>query len=152
MDECPHTHRIGAYVDGEVPPDERERLDRHVAACPACARELERLRALRRFLAVAEAGEVPPDVLSRLHCTVSELPARGLVRLATRLTLAAAAVLAISVGWLLHAQSARPSAPGRQPVWAKAAVTLSFNGEAETSREAQLARWMTEGLSSESTQ
>jgi hypothetical protein len=73
------------------------------------------------------------------------------MRLATRLTLAAAAVLALSVGWLLHASSAQPSPRGREPAWAKAAVTLSLDGEAETSAEAQLALWMTEGLSPEST-
>ena len=151
MSECDHVRRIGALLDDELPPAERRRLEQHAAKCATCAQELERLRALRRFLRAAAAPELSPETLRRLHGTVVEPPSRNLVRLATRLTLAAAAVLALCVGWLLHTDRGGAPPQGREPSWAMAAVTLSLNGETETSTEAQLARWMAEGLALEST-
>ena len=146
MGDCKHTDRIGTWLDGEVPPDEGRALERHVGECPACARELGRLRALRRLLQAAAPPALSPEALRRVHGAVGELRSRGLVRLAARLTLAAAAVLAISVGWLLRAESAAPSQSRRQPTWAKVAVTLSVSAETESSAETQLAQWMADSL------
>lgn len=39
--------RLSDYVDGELPPDERERVGEHVSMCPKC-REI--LASLRRML------------------------------------------------------------------------------------------------------
>jgi hypothetical protein len=45
-----------AWLDGELDPDAVARVDRHVAACAACARELAALRDLGRQVAQAFAG------------------------------------------------------------------------------------------------
>jgi hypothetical protein len=41
---------LGAYVLGALEPEERDRLERHVAGCPVCAAELAELRTLPPLL------------------------------------------------------------------------------------------------------
>lgn len=151
MNECVDTRRLSAYLDDEVSPDERRLLDRHVMECSACARELARLRAIGRFLRAGAGAELSPEALGRLRHRVIEQPRRGLVRLVTRLTAAAAAVLLFCVGWLGHAEYSTPATRSGEPPWAEAAVTRSLGVEAGSSAETRLALWMTEGLSTEST-
>jgi len=45
----------GSYLDGELPPDRARALEAHASTCPACARELDRLRHLIARL----GGEAP---------------------------------------------------------------------------------------------
>jgi len=149
MSECKYIRRISAYFDNEVPPDERRFLERHLGECHACAQELERLGALRSFLQAAKTPELPPETLRRLHRACALAPARGLVRLATRLTLAAAAVLAISFGWLWQTDVARPPGPGSDVLWQTMSATLEPEADAETSVESQVAMWVVDDLSLE---
>ena len=44
---------------GSVPPEERTSLQRHLGACPACAREARTLEVTRRLLGVLVEGEGP---------------------------------------------------------------------------------------------
>jgi len=50
---------LGGYVLGALEPDEREAVAAHLAACPACAAEHERLAGLPAMLAHAEGLEIP---------------------------------------------------------------------------------------------
>lgn len=47
---CPPKDALVTALYGEAPPDERQRLDRHLAACAACRDEYEALGALRLAL------------------------------------------------------------------------------------------------------
>ncbi len=51
---CPDEELLSAYVDGEVPSPWKERMERHVAGCPRCARTLEQYRLLDHRLASIE--------------------------------------------------------------------------------------------------
>jgi hypothetical protein len=67
---CAHVHEeLGAYVFDALEPEEREAVVAHLAACPRCAAEYERLAALPPMLARAEGLEIPlppPGVEERL--------------------------------------------------------------------------------------
>jgi len=90
---CENIPKIGAYHDGELSPRERDELERHIARCDDCRRELRRLEALSRWLASAPRPEVPADVLDRLRRSIRPRRDRTLLRTAGALTAAAAAVL-----------------------------------------------------------
>jgi anti-sigma factor RsiW len=47
------------YLDGRLQPADRERLERHLAACPHCSEYLAQLR-----VTVNALGDVPLDALS----------------------------------------------------------------------------------------
>jgi anti-sigma factor RsiW len=47
------------YVDGALPPRERDRLEAHLATCPHCSEYLAQIRAT-----IAASGRVQPDDLS----------------------------------------------------------------------------------------
>lgn len=54
---------LSAYLDSEVPPEEREQIEAHLSACPHCRKELEALAStqnqLRRAFKVRASGAVP---------------------------------------------------------------------------------------------
>ncbi|MBI5487302.1 MAG: zf-HC2 domain-containing protein [Deltaproteobacteria bacterium] len=62
--------RLSAFIDGELPPARRERLERHLARCPACAsRERELRRSWEGFGTLPPLDDTPdlwPGVLERL--------------------------------------------------------------------------------------
>lgn len=50
---------MAAYLDGVLPPGDRERLEGHLAGCPHCSEYLAQLR-----LTIDALGRVEPDDLS----------------------------------------------------------------------------------------
>jgi anti-sigma factor RsiW len=59
--------KLNAFVDGELPDAERQRVERHLATCHACT--LSVLSATRLKSATARAGQrftAPPEVLARI--------------------------------------------------------------------------------------
>lgn len=56
--DCGDKDKLLAYLYGEAPPEECAAVEAHLAACPACAAELEALREVRTSL----ASWAPPDV------------------------------------------------------------------------------------------
>jgi anti-sigma factor RsiW len=57
---CEHPREdLGGYVLDALEPDEREALAAHLAECPLCAAELERLAGLPALIAHAEGLEIP---------------------------------------------------------------------------------------------
>lgn len=58
--------RLSALVDGQLPPDQAERVLGHVAACAACAEELAAARTARGTLAGIAGVEPDPRLTARL--------------------------------------------------------------------------------------
>jgi len=54
MQVCPDRQLLSVYFDGELPSPWKEKMEAHIAACPACARRLEEYR--RHSLAGEAAG------------------------------------------------------------------------------------------------
>jgi hypothetical protein len=116
---CPHLVDVGAYVIDALEPEERLRLEEHLATCPTCAAELRELEALPALLAsvpAPEEPEPPPGELAfrRLHRSALAAPApRAAARrrpLGRRWALVAAAVVALGGTGVVVASNG-PAAP-----------------------------------------
>lgn len=149
MSDCKHSRFLSAYHDGELPSEECRRLEDHLRECPACARELERLKSLSRLFAAAPMPEMPADALERVHRRVAAARNGVVMRMAEVFTAAAAAVLVACVGWLW--QVSRMSEAQAQPVepWERTAITLRTELPAGAGTELQVVQWVVEDLSRE---
>lgn len=96
---------LHAYVDGELAPVERERVEHHLAGCPPCRTRLDEARALVEHasrlleLAVPSAPHRAPPPLHSLR----QRPVWWRVR--TPLAWAATVVLAVGLGWYLRGRT-----------------------------------------------
>jgi hypothetical protein len=102
----PDEGTLQALLDGELRPDERAGVERHVAGCPPCAAELESLRgAAALFAGAILKDDVPVDVDQALwrfegrrrRPAVARRFAGGAMGRAAVLLLASAAVLSATV-------------------------------------------------------
>ena len=59
MQGCPDRQLLSVYFDGELPSPWKEKMEAHIAACPACARRLDAYRRLSLDKAAAAAGLEP---------------------------------------------------------------------------------------------
>jgi len=135
------------YHDGELPGEERVVFEAHLASCPACARELEELRALSRRLGALERPAAPPALLKRLHRTSGALRERLVLRTAEWLAAAAAAVLLMTCAWLWQGIGQDGSRTAVPASWELAAIGI--RPDAAISENHELAQWIVAGLTLE---
>ncbi len=93
--------QLGAYVDGELVPKQRDALVTHVAACRSCRRELEALQSLAVDLAKPPATDVPENLWAAIEkrLDAEQAPTRpGRAAWRSRVPLRAAAMIALVVG------------------------------------------------------
>lgn len=96
---------LSAYVDDSLPPDERERVERHLQECDACRKALIDLQALRQSVSLLPRYEPPPMLKARiLSATVdqptwSERLAMGWRRWVWRVSLAGTAAALALFAW-----------------------------------------------------
>lgn len=57
---------MAAYLDGVLPPDDRARLEAHLAGCPHCGEYLAQLRATIDALGRIEPDDLPEETLEEL--------------------------------------------------------------------------------------
>jgi anti-sigma factor RsiW len=63
---------LGLVVDGEISADELARIDAHIAECPSCQRERQRLEGTKAALrAIASDGEAPPALFLRVQADLA---------------------------------------------------------------------------------
>ena len=63
---------LSDYVDGELAPETREALDRHLGACPPCEQFLRTFRTTREVCRESLAEEMPEELRSRLRAFLRE--------------------------------------------------------------------------------
>ena len=72
---CRFVRHLRAYVEEELPPEQREQLRQHLADCPECADELDGLQRVERLLAELSPAAAPahlaPATLRRLRAQPS---------------------------------------------------------------------------------
>ena len=140
MTGCPtHGPLVGGYALGALEPEEMEEMRRHVAVCPHCGPEADRLAALPGLLDRIVPSDVPPPSLSpQVEEAVldrfarerreesAELAARNRprlgARLGRRLVVAAAGLVALVVALALVVPGDEDGAP------AYASVSLEAMG------------------------
>jgi anti-sigma factor RsiW len=128
------TPRLSEYVDGELEPAERQRLEAHLAGCEECRETVEELR-----LVVAQAGALtdrPPraelwtGIARRIRgvgaVDLTEHRARRRVQLSIPQLLAAGVALAaVGAGTMWLAQPEAPMAGGPSPAEQPAGFTVA---------------------------
>jgi anti-sigma factor RsiW len=111
MTECPIDSQLDAYCDGEVAPDERARIERHLENCSACSARVDEIQAMSRAFAEATPPRLSQISLHRLHARLDVLVDRGFIRLARVLTGLAASILLFGTAWLVsHSTAPVPTA------------------------------------------
>jgi anti-sigma factor RsiW len=110
---CDYSEKLVAWMDGELSGEETADVERHCAECTECQTRLE------KYQQVSKAFDAYCDVVT----AVKTRPRR--LRLVAGLSVAAAAVLAVAVGWvLLRSHSERLRAPAPQALAALPAAQL----------------------------
>lgn len=98
---------LHAYLDGELPPAERARLEAHLAECPACRTRLEEERALveraGQLLGLAQPVERPAPPMHQLRRP------RLVWRRRVPLAWAASLLMAVGLGYYLGEASYAPA-------------------------------------------
>lgn len=145
MSECEYTSLLGAYHDGEAPPETAAEMVAHIRRCPECFAELGRLRALSRVLATASWPQIPPEALGRLHRKVDLVARAGIRRLAEALAgVAASIVVACSVALAVLPSTAGPAQASA--LWETVAVSPQQTEPSTISTEEQIALWIVQEL------
>ena len=151
MAYCRNTRRISAWHDGELPPAEAQELAQHMAECPACRHELERLQGLSKWLSSAPGPEIPAGALDRLRRRVRPQRDRLILRTARALTAVAAAVLIACSVLLWQGMDAGAAAVPTPGEWERAAImpTLPEPSAEDGDVDVELARSILGSLSTE---
>jgi anti-sigma factor RsiW len=97
MAECEMNFMLSAYYDGELSPQERQRMQTHLQFCHECAAELDRMRVLSAALCAMAIPEPSIDFVSKLQAQGTRVEQAPLLRFARRLTTVAAAVLMLAM-------------------------------------------------------
>lgn len=65
---------LGAYADGELPPETTSQIDAHLVGCVRCRRELAVHRAMRRRLGFEPPVAAPPALRERIAAAIAATP------------------------------------------------------------------------------
>jgi anti-sigma factor RsiW len=139
---------LQAWFDGELEPSQAQRVQQHVAECPACQRRLQCLETLRAALqARTAAHRAPADVHDRLRRHLRAVEQRRRRWGTTRVAMAAVALLSAlaSMYWWLPRQE--PAALVTELTTAHAALVRNELALAYLSTDtAAIQRWLGEHL------
>jgi hypothetical protein len=97
--------RLGPYLEGDLAPGERRRVEAHLSHCAACRAELAALRRTVRLLRDLPPVETPPGLGERILAGLEDAPRSGLGAwlqhhrglLSTAVPVAAGLALAVAV-------------------------------------------------------
>jgi anti-sigma factor RsiW len=88
------TELLAEYVDGDLAPDDRVRVEAHVAGCPVCSEEVVQARLARASLSSLPRLEAPPGVDLAVRRRAGRGPGSGRAWRAAGIAAVAAAVVA----------------------------------------------------------
>jgi anti-sigma factor RsiW len=148
---CEKTEQVHAYYDGEMPLSRRGEFESHLQTCADCRALLSDLLQVSELIASAPLAEMPPLTMARLQNTWDAVRDRSVMRIASWLTAAAAAVL---IGALLLWPGQRRDEGLRAATTWPAAVMPPDDSRDSDVASADLvgvAQWMANDLSIEQT-
>jgi anti-sigma factor RsiW len=138
MADCEYQVKVQAYHDGELPPADRQSVEAHLRACPACARELEDLRRMSELFASARLPELSPAAFQRLRRSKVVALEPALVRTSEFFAAAAAAILLVCAAWLWRASA--PQDMAGMPSWQEVPVTYQVDASTDNDPGAHVAQ------------
>ena len=145
---CDRAAQVHAYHDDALAASERAALESHLESCADCRSLLSDLRSLSNLIASAPLTAMSPEAMSRLNNTWRD---RGLLRITSWLTAAAAAVL---IGTLLmfHDRTSTTNTTiattsSESAAWDTVAVMPPINEDENVPEIVALATWMANDLS-----
>lgn len=78
MIDCTEAVRqLWAYLEREIDPVERRRIEEHLALCRRCCGEMEFAEEMRRFMARRPEVEIPQGVMTRMEELIHDLEVNG---------------------------------------------------------------------------
>ena len=115
--------RLPAYLDGQLPPEEKDRIEGHISTCSRCGRALADLKKTTEILRNLEAVEAPPFFEEKIMARVREEAGRkrGLLRrlfypLHIRIPIQAMAMVLIAVAAVYVFQTGGPEMQRTAPL------------------------------------
>jgi anti-sigma factor RsiW len=112
---CERAHDIHAYHDGELSPAKVAAIEAHLRDCAACAELLAELRQLSQLVAAAPMVDMPPAAMKRMQQAWWAAQDRGVLRVASWLTAAAAAVILAAVMYSSPGDRGEPMTTANAP-------------------------------------
>ena len=97
MADCDMNSMLSAYYDGELSPQERQRMQMHLHYCSDCAAELDKMRVLSAAISAMAIPEPPIDFVSKLQAQGQKLEQTVLLRFTRRMAAVAAALLMLAM-------------------------------------------------------
>lgn len=141
MERCEYNERLSAYFDGELPEEERLVLEKHLAGCGSCARELEAMRGVSGLLKGWEGPHMLPMAMARLHQAIDRENLGRLRKVAISLSSMAASLALATMLWAYGGEQA--SAPA---AWERIAVAPAAPRTEDiatgTTEEVATAQWV----------
>jgi hypothetical protein len=109
-DQHPEIDRLNEYLDDELDPRERRRIDAHLSGCEDCRRSLEEITAIVRAAAELPAVAPPERIWESISASLIERKSivKKSPRWAAALALAASLVLGVSLWLILRTSPPQP--------------------------------------------
>ncbi len=146
---CDRAAQVHAYHDDALTASDRAALEAHLEGCADCRALLADLRGIAHLIASAPLTAMSPEAMARLSKTWHAARDRGILRITSWLTAAAAAVLIGTL--LLFNDRAAPTntsiATASEPAWETVAVMPPLNADENVPEIVALATWMANDLS-----
>ena len=146
---CDRSAQIHAFHDDAMAPAERVALEAHLDDCADCRALLADFRGLSGLIAAAPLAAMSPEAMDRLARSWHAARDRGLLRITSWLTAAAAAIL---IGALLFLPERNGNTnpivatTAAEPVWETVAVMPPLEADENLPEIVALATWMANDL------
>jgi len=146
---CEQTTQVHRYHDGCLTAQSRAEVEAHLAECVECAELLQDLRRLSQLIADAPRAGLPGEALVRLRGARQLARDRGVLRIATWLTAAAASVMLATLLIRPAEQTDLRSSSASAAVWQTRAVMPPEEADSGSSDLVVVAQWMADELGAE---
>ena len=121
------TAQLDAYLDGDLAPAARARIDTHVADCSECAATRDDALAIRQALRLLPAADPRPGFFDDAIATARAAGDVGRTHGRSRLPFAVAAVLVVAIAATLVVDRTRSADPAVPQITVAIAETRSIN-------------------------
>jgi len=144
---CDKAAQIHAYHDGELSPTERGAVEAHLRDCGDCAELLADLRRVSALVAAAPMENLSPIAMARLEKSFYAARDRGVLRVASWLTAAAAGVLFGTLLTWSEPMNETVTTASAAPAWQTVAVMPPPDDADDVPELVLAAQWMANDLS-----